>query len=145
MASTRKNPICKRVDLPESVDERGRLMFAEADRHIPFAVRRIFAIYGVAPGQERAAHAHRTNHQFIVMLSGGCTVAFDDGENAGSERLDDPTQGLHVPPLIWITLKDFTPGAVCLVLASEFYDPAEYIRDRAEFKELSARVRQQAQ
>jgi|ERR1700683_2241609 len=120
-------------------------MFAEVGRHIPFAVRRAFAIYDVAPGVERASHAHRTNHQLIIMLSGGCTIVCDEGHRVATERLDNPAQGLHVPPLVWITLKDFTPGAVCLVLASELYDAAEYIRDRAEFKELSARPQREAQ
>jgi UDP-2-acetamido-3-amino-2,3-dideoxy-glucuronate N-acetyltransferase len=125
------------VVLPEIIDERGRLIFAEVNRHIPFEVRRIFSIYEVAPGQKRAGHAHRTNHQFITMLSGACTIVFDDGKEAQTEHLASPKQGLYVPPLIWITLKDFTPGAVCLVLASELYDAAEYIRDHAEFLRLS--------
>jgi hypothetical protein len=128
--------ICKRVSLPEMVDERGRLMFAEVERHIPFVVKRIFAIYGVAPGRERASHAHRENHQFIIALSGACTIDFDDANNIGTERLDLPTQGFYVPPLVWITLKNFTAGAICLVLASDLYDPAEYIRDRTEFERL---------
>jgi hypothetical protein len=130
-------PVCKMVDLPEIIDERGRLIFAEVNRHIPFEVRRIFSIYEVVPGQKRAGHAHRTTHQFITMLSGACTIVFDDGKEAQTERLASPRQGLYVPPLIWITLMDFTPGAVCLVLASELYDAAEYIRDHAEFLRLS--------
>ena len=129
--------LVRRVALPELADGRGRLMFAEVDHHIPFAVRRIFAIYGVASGQERAGHAHRTNHQFLVMLSGRCTVVIDEGRDVSTEQLEDPTQGLHVPPLVWITLKDFTPGAVCLVLASDHYDPGEYIRERSEFERLA--------
>ena len=136
MGSMRTNLICRRVTLPEVVDQRGRLMFAEADRHVPFAIRRIFAIYGVASGQERASHAHRTNQQFIIMLAGGCTIALDDGRNVRTERLDVPSQGIFVPPLIWVTLNEFTPDAVCLVLASELYDASEYIRDRAEFEQL---------
>jgi hypothetical protein len=133
----KKHQICRRVSLPEMVDERGRLMFAEVERHIPFVVRRIFAIYGVAAGHERASHAHRENQQFIIALSGACTIIFDDGNNIGTERLDLPTQGFYVPPLVWITLKNFTADAICLVLASDLYDPAEYIRDRTEFERLA--------
>jgi hypothetical protein len=128
---------CRKIILPEVVDERGRLVFAEAGRHIPFAIQRIFSIYGVPPGQERAAHAHRTNHQFITMLSGACTIVFDDGKEVRTEYLNAPRLGFYVPPFVWVTLKDFTPGAVCLVLASELYDAAEYIRDRGEFLRLS--------
>jgi hypothetical protein len=127
-----------RIDLPELVDDRGRLLFAEVGRHIPFMVRRIFAIYGVGAGQERASHAHRTNHQFIIMLSGSCTIDLDDHQKRESARLNGPTHGFYVPPLVWITLSDFTPNAICLVLASELYSAAEYIRDHAEFDRLVA-------
>jgi hypothetical protein len=128
----------KRIILPELIDQRGRLIVAEVDRHIPFTVRRVFCIYDVSPGRERAGHAHRTNHQFIMMLSGACTLVLDNSKDVRTERLDAPTQGLYVPPLIWVTLKDFTRGAVCLVLASELYDPDEYIRDRDEFDRLTS-------
>jgi UDP-2-acetamido-3-amino-2,3-dideoxy-glucuronate N-acetyltransferase len=119
-------------------------MFAEVDRHIPFSVRRIFAIYGIGPGRERASHAHRTNRQFIIMLAGSCTIVLDDGKDVWTERLDSPNQGIFVPPLVWVTLKEFTSDAVCLVLASELYDASEYIRDRAEFEQLAESARRPA-
>jgi uncharacterized RmlC-like cupin family protein len=113
-------------------------MFAEDERHIPFHVRRVFAIYQVPAGQTRGAHAHRTSHQFIVMLAGGSRISIDEGAETWEERLDRPTQGLYVPPFVWIELRDFTPDAVCLVLASEHFDDADYIRDRVEFHRLAA-------
>lgn len=111
-------------------------MFAEDDRHIPFRVRRIFSIYDVPSGQTRGAHAHRALHQFIVMLAGGSTVSIDEGRDVGEERLDRPTQGLYVPPLVWTELKEFTPDAVCLVLTSAHFDEADYIRDYDEFHRI---------
>jgi hypothetical protein len=135
---------CRRITLPETADLRGRLMFAEDERHIPFRVRRVFAIYQVPAGQPRGAHAHRTCHQFIVMLAGGSTVSIDEGADTCEERLDRPTQGLYVPPLVWIELRDFTPDAVCLVLTSEHFDEADYIRDRVEFQRLVAHGKKQA-
>jgi hypothetical protein len=135
---------CKRVTLPETADLRGRLMFAEEERHIPFRVRRVFAIYQVPAGQTRGAHAHRTCHQFILMLAGGSTISIDEGAKTCEERLDRPTQGLYVPPLVWIELRDFTPDAVCLVLTSEHFDQADYVRDRVEFERLAATRKKQA-
>jgi hypothetical protein len=135
---------CRRVTLPETADLRGRLMFAEEGRHIPFLVRRVFAIYQVPAEQTRGAHAHRTCHQFIVMLAGGSTISIDEGAETCEERLDHPTQGLYVPPLVWIELKDFTPDAVCLVLTSEHFDEADYVRDRVEFQRLIAAGEKQA-
>ena len=135
---------CKRVTLPETADLRGRLMFAEDERHIPFRVRRVFAIYQVPAGQTRGAHAHRTCHQFILMLAGGSTISIDEGAKTCEERLDRPTQGLYVPPLVWIELRDFTPDAVCLVLTSEHFDETDYVRDRVEFQRLVASGGKQA-
>jgi dTDP-4-dehydrorhamnose 3,5-epimerase-like enzyme len=136
------NQLCKRIALPEVIDDRGHLMFAEVGHHIPFEIRRIFTLYRVSPGMERADHAHRSNHQFLIMLVGRCRIVFDDGRRIGSEDFDSPKEGLYVPPLVWITLKEFSDDAVCLVLASEPYAAAEYIRDAREFRELTAARRQ---
>jgi hypothetical protein len=118
-------------------------MFAEDERHIPFQVRRVFALYQVPAGQTRGEHAHRTCHQFVVMLAGGSTISIDEGAETCEERLDRPTQGLYVPPLVWIELRDFTPDAICLVLTSEHFDEADYIRDRVEFQRLAASGKEQ--
>ena len=127
---------CKRVDLPEIVDPRGRLMFAEGDRHIPFEIKRIFAIYDVPAAVRRGGHAHREQHQFIMMLNGASQVSTNEGFGIVDVRLERPTHGLYVPPMVWIELGDFTPGAVCLVLTSAHFDEADYIRDYAEFQQL---------
>ena len=126
------------VVLPEFVDQRGKLMFAEMGRHIPFEVRRIFAIYDVPPGSHRAGHAHRAQHQFLIMLAGECKVVVGIGSDRSEIRLAHPTQGLHVPPRTWIDLEEFSAGSVCLVLASGLFDEADYIRDVNEFQRLIA-------
>jgi hypothetical protein len=125
---------CRRVELPEIVDQRGGLTFAEDDRHIPFAIKRIFAIYDVPAAIRRGGHAHRQQHQFIIMLNGASSVAVDEGHGAETVRLQRPTEGLYVPPMVWLELGDFTPGAVCLVLTSAHFDEADYIRDATEFR-----------
>jgi len=113
-------------------------MFAEQDRHVPFQVKRVFAIYDVAEGAQRGRHAHRTQHQFLVMLAGSCLVSVDEGNVKFTERLDSPTQGLYVPPLIWIELTQFDKNAVCLVLTSDLFSEADYIRDHTEFASIVA-------
>jgi oxalate decarboxylase/phosphoglucose isomerase-like protein (cupin superfamily) len=127
------------IMLPEIVDERGRLMFGEEGRHIPFAIKRIFAIYDVREGASRGGHAHREQQQFIVMMSGACRIAIQDGSGAREELLSGPTMGLYVPPVTWIELSGFSPGAVCLVLTSGAYDEADYVREHAEFQNLARR------
>jgi|ERR1700678_2245633 uncharacterized RmlC-like cupin family protein len=125
-----------KVMLPEIVDERGRLMFGEEGRHIPFAIKRIFAIYDVREGAKRGGHAHRRQEQFIIMMSGECRITILDGADMREEILNGPTMGLYVPPVIWVELSGFSPGAVCLVLTSAAYDEADYIRDHVEFQNL---------
>ncbi len=123
----------ERVALPRFEDARGSLMFAEESRQIPFPVKRLFAIYDVPEGSTRGGHAHRAQEQFLVMLAGGCTVIVDDGERRTEERLQRAVEGLYVPAGLWLELKDFSAGAVCVVLSSGLYDETDYIRNYRDF------------
>jgi hypothetical protein len=100
-------------------------------------VKRFFALHDIAPNAHRGGHAHREQHQFLVMLAGGVTVTVDDGETRTEVRLDRPNLALHAPPMLWLDLDGFTPGAVCMVLASDVYAESDYIRDRDTFLLLS--------
>jgi mannose-6-phosphate isomerase-like protein (cupin superfamily) len=124
-------------ELPERTDARGVLTFAQQDDQIPFAVKRFFALHDLPPGADRGGHAHREQHQFLVMLAGSATVTVDDGKARTEVRLDRPNLALYVPPLLWLDLSGFTAGAVCLVLASDVYAESDYIRDRETFLRLA--------
>ena len=123
-------------ELPEVEDMRGALTFGEIGKTIPFAVKRYFLVYHVASQDVRGEHAHKTLHQFLVCIQGRCNLLVDDGVNREEFVLDRPTLGVHVPPMIWATQYKYTPDAVLLVLASDFYDPNDYIRDYSEFLRL---------
>lgn len=125
------------IELPERADARGVLIFAQQDDHIPFAVKRFFAIYGVAEGAGRGAHAHRAQHQFLVMLSGRALVTVDDGATRTPVMLERPNLALYAPPMLWLELDSFSADAVCMVLTSDVYSESDYIRDRAEFLRLA--------
>lgn len=125
------------IDLPDIQDKRGHLTFLQDDR-FPFAIRRMFVLFGLPEGTERGGHAHREQYQIIMMMTGSCSIRIDDGAKQSSIVLDRPTQVLYVPPRIWLDLKDFTAGAVCAVLTSDLYSEADYIRDHAEFMRLVA-------
>lgn len=127
---------CKVVALPRIDDPRGKLTFIEGSRHIPFDIRRVFYLYDVPTEESRGAHAHRKLHQFLICLSGSFDVAIDDGEFKATIHLNRPWQGLHVPPMIWAAEVNFDPGSVCLVLASDVYVEADYVRDYAEYLKL---------
>jgi hypothetical protein len=124
---------CRKINLAEISDERGQLMVAEEGAHIPFPVKRIFAISSVPAGQKRGGHAHREQQQMLIMLEGGCDILIDEGSGARYEKLGAPTLGLYVPPQVWIELTLFQPGSICLVLASGRFEESDYIRDYHEF------------
>lgn len=123
----------KVCELPKITDPRGNLSVIEGKRHIPFEIKRVFYLYDVPTGADRGAHAHRTLFQFIVCLSGSFDVALDDGSVQKVIHLNRPWEGLLVPPMIWAAEINFDPGSVCMVLASDYYDENDYIRDYDDF------------
>lgn len=125
---------CALIELPKINDARGNLTFAEGLRHVPFEIRRVFYLYDVPTGESRGAHSHREQHQFLICLSGSFDVELDDGRERRTIHLNRPWRGLHVPPTIWAAEVNFDPNSVCLVLASDHYSEADYIRDYAEFR-----------
>jgi len=125
---------CRLIDLPKISDPRGNLTFVEGQRHVPFEIKRVFYLYGVPNGESRAGHALRTCEQFVVVLSGSLDVVADDGRSRTLFNLNRSDCGLYLPPRIWRVLENFSPGAVCLVLASESYSESGYYRDYDEFR-----------
>ncbi len=120
---------CRIVHLPVIRDERGNLTFAEGDRHLPFPFRRVFYLYDVPGGTQRAGHALKRCHQFIIAVSGSFDVLLDDGHEQQRHHLNRSHYGLHVTPLTWRELDNFSSNSVCLVLASEPYSEDDYYRD----------------
>ena len=114
-------------------DSRGSLIALEANKDIPFEIKRVYYIFDTKEGVVRGHHAHKTLEQVLICVSGSCTIVLDDGKERSEVLLDKPNIGLYVGPNMWHEMKDFTPGAVLLVLASEWYDEADYIRNYSEF------------
>lgn len=112
---------------------KGDLAVIESEATIPFAIRRVYFLYGVPPGEGRGAHAHRRLQQLIIAVSGEFEVVLADAKDRRRFTLNTPHLGLYVPPGLWRDLEGFSGGAVCLVLASEHYDESDYIRDHATF------------
>lgn len=125
---------CSVLEFPEHPEPDGTLSFLEGGHHIPFDIKRVFYLYRVPPGAIRANHALIRCHQCMIAISGSLDVTVDDGFATRTYHLDRPNLGLYVPSMVWRILSNFSEGAVCLVLASELYDPADYYRDYAEFK-----------
>ena len=124
---------CRLLDLPKVPNLLGNLTFIEGDQHIPFAIQRVYYLYDVPGGAERGGHAHRELQQLIIAMSGSFDVVLDDGYQKQRFHLNRSYQGLYVRTLIWRELDNFSSGSVCLVLASNRYDEADYYRNYDEF------------
>lgn len=124
---------CQIFDLPRINDRRGNLSFIEANRHIPFDIRRVYYLYDVPGGAERGGHAHKALHQLIIAMSGSFDIHLDDGYAKKTIHMNRSYYGLYVCPMIWREIDNFSSGAVCMVLASEYYDELDYYREYNDF------------
>ena len=124
---------CKVIDLGKIENDRGNLTVVQSLETVPFDIKRVFYLYDIPGGEARGAQAHKECHQFLVAASGSFEVVLDDGHEKRTVYLNRPFKGLHVPPGIWAAEQEFSSGAVCLVLASEPYDEADYIRKYEDF------------
>ncbi len=120
------------LTLPKIEDPRGNLSVIE-NGTIPFPIKRVYYLYDVPSGAQRGGHAHKGQEEFIVAVSGSFDVILDDGSGQRVFSLNRPYQGLYVTTKIWRELKNFSSGAVCLVVSSGEYDEDDYIRDYDEF------------
>jgi UDP-2-acetamido-3-amino-2,3-dideoxy-glucuronate N-acetyltransferase len=116
-----------------AADLRGGLSAGEIPGQLPFAPKRYFLVFDVPGKDVRGEHAHRSCHQFLVCARGSVHVVVDDGVRSEEIRLNRPDIGLYVPPRIWAVQYQYSPDALLLALASDPYDPADYIRDYDEF------------
>ena len=121
------------INLQALGDSRGGLVVAEAQRHIPFEVKRVYWIHGTQVGVERGFHAHKALRQVAVAVSGACEMVLDDGTETASVTLEASDRGIVIEPNMWHYMKNFTPDCVLLVFADAHYDEADYIRDYNEF------------
>ena len=124
---------CKIINIRKYTDNRGYLSVVESGLDIPFEIKRIYYLYMV-PEVARGAHAHKALQQLLIATSGSVEVIMDDGNEKKSFMLDKPWKGLLIPAGLWRDLENFSGGAVVMCLASEKYDPDDYIRDYNEFK-----------
>ena len=122
-------------------DARGQLIALESlSEQVPFEVKRVYYIFDTTPGTVRGNHAHKNLRQVLICVSGACTITCEMPDGTKMEnRLDWPNRGLLIEGLVWRQMKDFSKDAVLIVLASEHYDEADYIRDYNQFKKECAK------
>ncbi|HWW46353.1 MAG TPA: FdtA/QdtA family cupin domain-containing protein [Xanthobacteraceae bacterium] len=132
---------CKIIDLPRINDPRGNLTFVEGSRHIPFDIKRVYYLYDVPGGSERGGHAHKELHQLIIAMSGSFDIHLDDGFHKKTIHMNRSYYGLHVCPMIWREIDNFSSGAVCMVLASDYYSEHDYYRNYEAFQADAGKVK----
>ncbi len=120
------------IEIPKVHDTRGNLSAIE-NEVIPFEMRRVYYLYDIPSGGRRGGHSHKDQQEFLVALSGSFDVVLNDGQNQKKVTLNKPNQGLLIPNGIWRELENFSSGSVCLVIASEVFVEADYIRSYEEF------------
>ena len=126
--------LAKFIEFERRGDELGWLISLEAERNIPFPIKRAYYIFDTLPGVRRGRHAHLKLRQVMVCLAGRCTVLLDDGRTAEEVEMAGNERGLILDSMIWHEMYDFSPECVLLVLADAWYDLGDYIRDYAAFK-----------
>jgi len=121
------------VDFQVLGDDRGSLVALESGKEVPFSIKRIYYIFGTSQGVARGFHAHKALKQVAFCVSGSCRFVLDDGKKEKEVILNSPNQGLLIEHMVWHEMYDFSEDCVLMVLASEHYDEADYIRDYDEF------------
>lgn len=125
----------KLINLKVMGDDRGSLISLEFNKNLPFEIKRVYYIYGTAQGVRRGQHAHKSLEQLVVCTSGSCKFLIDDGNKKEVIELSRPDAGLYLGKFLWREMFDLSPDCVLMVLASEYYDEKEYIRDYDKFLE----------
>ncbi len=131
---------CRLIEFQTLTDDRGTVTVAEAHRHVPFLIERVFFVSGVAAGGARGGHAHKRQQQMLVCTTGQIDVTLENGSESRSITLDTPNTGLFIPPLVWAAQTYAKPDSILTVFCDAAYDENDYLRDRAGFEQYLAEI-----
>ena len=135
-----KAKLLRWLDFDSRGDSRGQLVAIESHKNIPFDIKRAYYLLYTKAGVSRGFHAHRDLQQVAICVSGRCRMVLDDGKVRQETWMDSPSRGVYIGQMVWREMHDFSENCVLLVLASEHYDEADYIRDYAQFLEAATRA-----
>ena len=123
-------------------DDRGQLVALEENKDIPFSIKRVYYMYDTGEGVRIGFHAHKSLEQILICIHGSCKILMDNGEEKKIVPLEKPYEGLYISNNIWREMYDFSPDAVLMVLASDYYKEEDYIRNYDEFLEFVKKNKQ---
>ena len=115
-------------------DERGGLIALEENKNIPFKIKRVYYIFDTKEEVIRGLHAHKNLEQVLVCVNGSCEILLDDGKEKSIIKLENRNEGLFIEKMVWHEMFNFSADCVLIVLASDYYDEKDYIRDYNDFK-----------
>lgn len=124
---------CRLIELTSHGDSRGSLIALEKEHNVPFDIKRVYYIYDTKRGVPRGFHAHENLEQLLICVSGSCKIKVDNGKEKEIYELNSPEIALYIGKMVWREMYDFSQGCVLMVIASEYYNPEEYIRDYKQF------------
>jgi dTDP-4-dehydrorhamnose 3,5-epimerase-like enzyme len=129
---------CRYIEIPRIVDAAdGVITVAEGSRHVPFEIKRVYTIHSLNFRRSiRGRHAHKRLEQVLFCVNGSVVLDLDDGAARQSVRLCEPQIGVYLGPLLWHVMRRFSHRCVLLVLASDYFQESDYIRDYDEFIRL---------
>ena len=127
--------IGKLIDLEKHFDSDGKLVVVEKlQERLGFDIKRVYYIFDTKTGFVRGKHAHKSLNQLLICIHGCCVVRLDDGKGTVENyTMNSPGNGLIIGSNIWREMYDFSKDCVLLVLASEYYNEKDYIRNYEEF------------
>ncbi len=129
----------KLIDFPVHGNHEGKLVALEKNNEFPFEIKRVYYIWDTVHDAIRGRHAHKDLQQVIICVKGECDFILDDGKTRENVHLNNPAQGLYIRNNIWREFTNFSEDCVVMVLASEHYNPDDYIHDYERFlKEVSS-------
>ena len=126
----------KRIIFESHGDKRGSLISLESFKNIPFEIKRVYYIFNTLDNVTRGLHAHKQLKQIMICVSGSCKLLLDDGKNKIHIELNNKNEGILIEDLIWREMYDFSEDCVLIVLANDYYDESDYIRDYNSFLAL---------
>lgn len=117
------------IKFREIVDKYGCLTPIEGKKNIPFEIKRVYYITKVNKDVVRGNHSHKELHQILISLNGTVKIKVKNPLEEEVIELNKSSEGLYIGPMIWREMYDFSEDAVLLVLASEYYDESDYVRN----------------
>jgi len=125
--------LAKVIKFKKMGDRRGLLIALEENKNIPFNIKRVYYIIETKNGVRRGFHAHKKLEQVAICVTGSCSLLLDNGKSKESVLLNSSENGLIINKMVWHEMYDFSKNCVLIVLASDFYDESDYIRNYDDF------------